>query len=354
MIKKKIQIRVNELKPGMVLAGDIVSQDAVLIAAGVVITDVLINKLKEKYILKKVDVFDVDDDSLKSINNDKKRAAEDIQQTFDNFSVTVENIFQSFYNKGISNILDVKDFAKRIQDDMNSTRDVIKNIVFYGSGEDTIYRHSVNVAALSSLLGRWIGLPEDKIDLLTYSAILHDFGKTKISGDILNKLGTLSVNELKEIKKHPVVAYTSLKDMPNLNSEVGLGVLMHHERLDGSGYPFGIKQDQIHTFGKIIAIADTFDAINSDRAYKKSRGPFEALEVIQKESLGKLDYEYCKIFLQHIINYYIGESVLLNNNNICKILHIDINDLEHPLLIDGTEFINLKQEKNLYIKTLVL
>ena len=123
---------------------------------------------------------------------------------------------------------------------------------------------------------------------------------------------------------------------------------------DGSGYPFGSKQDQIDVFAKIIAIADTFDAINSTRAYKKSKGPFEALEIIQTESHGKLDYEYCTVFLEHMINYYIGENVLLNTNNICKIVFIDINDIIHPLLIDGSEFIDLKKNKNLYIETLVL
>jgi len=354
MIKNKVQFKVNELKSGMILAGDIVSEGTLLINRGTIITDILINKLKEKYILDKIEVFISDDDITDHINVDKEKTAEDIHQTFNKFSANVENIFHNIYDGSISDITEIKMFAKRIKEDMNSTRDVIKNIVFYGSGEDTIYRHSVNVAALSSILGSWLGLTDNEIDLLTYSAILHDFGKTKISRAILDKLGTLTIPEFKEIKKHPVLAYTSLKQIPNLDASVSLGVLMHHERLDGSGYPFGLKQDQIHVFGKIIAIADTFDAINSNRGYKKSKGPFEALEIIQKESLGKLDYEYCKVFLQHIINYYIGESVLLNTNNICKIIYIDINDLEHPLLIDGLEFIDLKQEKNLFIEALVL
>ena len=354
LLKNKVKMEIDEIKSGMILASDIVSEDTVLVTRGAIITDILIKKLKEKYILNNIEVFTSDNYITDSVNQDKAKAAEDIQKSFNMFSSNVENIFHNINNGNISDLTEVENFAKKIKEDMNSTRDVIKNIVFYGSGEDTIYRHSVNVAALSSILGSWLGLTVHEIDLLTYSAILHDFGKTKISNDVLNKLGNLTKNDFKEIKKHPVLAYTSLKKVPNLDSSVSLGVLMHHERLDGSGYPFGIKQDQIHIFAKIIAIADTFDAINSNRSYKKSRGPFEALEVIQKESLGKLDYEYCKVFLQHIINYYIGESVLLNSNNICKIIYIDINALENPLLIDGLEFIDLKQRKDLYIETLVL
>ena len=354
MIENKVQMRINELKCGMVLAGDIVSENTVLINRGAVITDILINKLKEKYILAKIEVFISNNDITSPIIVDKKKTAEDIQQSFDKFSSNVKNIFDNIYNGDTTDIIEVKNFAKRIQEEMNPTLDVIKNIVFYGSGKDSIYRHSVNVAALSSTLGRWLGLTDNDIDLLTCAAILHDFGKTKISRTILDKIESLTKYEFDEIKKHPVIAYTSLKKIPNLDSVVSLGVLMHHERLDGSGYPFGSKQDQINVFAKIIAIADTFDAINSTRAYKKSKGPFEALEIIQTESLGKLDYEYCNVFLEHMINYYVGESVLLNTNTICKIVFIDINDLAHPLLINGSEFISLNQNKSLYIETLVL
>ena len=354
MIENKVQIGVNELKSGMVLAGNIVSENTVLINRGAVITDILIEKLKEKYILGKIEVFISDNDITNPIIIAKKKIAEDIQQSFDKFSSNIETIFDNIYNGDTTDIAEVKSFAKKIQEEMNPTLDVIKNIVFYGSGKDTIYRHSINVAALSSTLGRWLGLTDDEIDLLTCAAILHDFGKTKINKNILDKIEPLTKDEFNEIKKHPVLAYTSIKKILNLDFSVGLGVLMHHERLDGSGYPFGSKQDQIHVFAKIIAIADTFDAINSTRAYKKSKGPFEALEIIQTESLGKLDYQYCNIFLEHMINYYIGENVLLSTNNICKIVFIDINDLEHPLLIDGLKFIDLKQSKSLYIETLVL
>jgi len=94
--------------------------------------------------------------------------------------------------------------------------------------------------------------------------------------------------------------------------------------------------------------------VNSNRNHKKKRGPFEALEVIQKESLGKLDYEYCKTFLEHIVNYYMGENVLLNNNKICKIVQVNPNDLSKPLLFDGEEFIDLKNHSDLKIINLAL
>ncbi|PRR77095.1 Cyclic di-GMP phosphodiesterase response regulator RpfG [Clostridium liquoris] len=232
-------------------------------------------------------------------------------------------------------------------DELNSPSTIIKNIVLEGSGEDCIFKHSVNVAALSLLLGKWIGYDKTKLNLLAYSATLHDFGKSKIDKSILYKQTRLTEKEFKEIRKHPIIAYNLVKNMTTLNASVGYGILMHHERMDGSGYPLGLKGDEINEFAKIIAIADTFDAVNSNRIYRKRKDPFGALEIIQRDSLGKLDYNYSKIFIEHIVNYYIGEKVLLDNNDVCKIIQIDVNNLSCPLLLNNDNFIDLKKRKDL-------
>lgn len=129
---------------------------------------------------------------------------------------------------------------------------------------------------------------------------------------------------------------------------------MHHEREDGSGYPLGLKGDAIHDFGKLIAIADVFDAINSNREYKRKKAPFEALQIVKNESLGKLNYEYVKVFLEHVVNYYLGEEVILNTGEKCKIIQMNTNDLERPLVLKDGEFIDLRKQKELYIKELLL
>ena len=82
---------------------------------------------------------------------------------------------------------EIREFSRKIQNELRPSSIVIKNIVLYGSGEDSIYRHGVNVAALSALLGKWVGLEDAKINLLVYSAILHDIGKTKVNKDVLEK-----------------------------------------------------------------------------------------------------------------------------------------------------------------------
>ena len=166
---------------------------------------------------------------------------------------------------------EIREFSQKIQNELKPSSIVIKNIVLYGSGSDVIYRHGVNVAALSALLGKWIGLEKSQLNLLVYSAILHDFGKTKIDRDVLKKEAPLTKNEFNMIKTHANLGYKIIKEISFLDKAVSYGVLMHHERVDGSGYPLGLKGEAIHPFAKIIAIADVFDAINSDRGYKKKK-----------------------------------------------------------------------------------
>jgi HD-GYP domain-containing protein (c-di-GMP phosphodiesterase class II) len=354
MVLKSKLLTVKELKAGMIVDSDIVQDGKILVAKGVKITEPVLNKLKDNYVFNRIQVIGEFEEDTEEPYKIKQKSIEEIEEDFTKFSSEVEDIFSNIQNIQISGMEEVREFIKTIQKEFSATSTIIKNIVLYGSGKDAIYRHSVNVAALSSILGKWIGLTDKDINLLVYSAILHDFGKTKISPDIINKVEPLFSKELKEIKTHPVIGYNFVKEIPFLDKSVSYGVLMHHERMDGSGYPLGVKAEAIHQFAKIIAIADVFDAINSDRVFKKSKKPFEALEIIHKESLGRLDYEYCKIFLSHIVNYYMGENVLLNNNMVCKIIQIDVNDIEKPLLLGDSGFVDLKKQKDLFVEKLVL
>ena len=354
MGKHKRFLTVNELRVGMITAREIKSEGRILLGEGIPITEQVITKLRDTYFYTEIEVYYEEDDDLDNSYDKRIKTIEQVEKSFIELSFDMQHIFENMEYLQSSSMEEVRKFAARIQEELESTSSIIKNIVLYGSGSDTIYRHGVNVAALSTILGRWIGLNEQELNLLTYSAVLHDFGKIKISKDILDKPGVLTPKEFNVIKQHPVIGYNYIKQIRFLDKSVSLGVLMHHEKSDGSGYPLGLKGDKIHQFAKIIAISDVFDAVNSDRIYKKSKGPFEALELIQSESLGRLAYEYCNIFLNHVINYYMGESVLLNNGHLCKIIQVDVKNIERPLLLDDTIFIDLKNQKDLYIEKLVL
>ncbi|MBV7276351.1 HD-GYP domain-containing protein [Clostridium sp. PL3] len=351
MTKKKIFLTLSELKPDMVVAEELRADGILLLNEGTKLTGIIIDKLKEVYFYGKVAIYSDGADTLKFYQN---KSVEEIEEIFIKLSVDIKGIFNNVEENITTNTQEVTTFAQKIREELNSTKSIIKNVILSGSGEDVIYRHSVNVTALSSVLGKWLGFSENEINLLNHAAILHDFGKTKVDSKILNKILPLKSEDWIEIKKHPVYIYNSLKGITSIDPSIIYGVLMHHERLDGSGYPLGVKADKIHPFAKIIAIADTFDAINSDRIYRKSLGPFEALATLKRESLGKLDYEYCKVFIEHVLTFLMGESVLLNTNKICTVIGINSDEISRPLLFDGSEFLDLKNHKEIYITKLLL
>jgi len=345
----------NKLEPGMIIAKNLEQNGRILLKKDMSITEQMIKKMQKLYFIETVEIYDRRA-AQKQVSIEAKKQSESnkLEEEFREISTKLQKTFRHIANDNEAAMNDIREFSQKIQNELKPSSIVIKNIVLYGSGEDSIYRHGVNVAALSALLGKWVGLEDSKINLLVYSAILHDIGKTKVDRDVLKKESALTSNEFNSIKTHTNVGYKIVKDFALLDKSVSYGVLMHHERLDGSGYPLGLKGDGIHPFAKIIAIADVFDAINSDRGYKRKKLPFEALQIVKNEGLGKLDFEYVKIFLEHIVGYYTGEQVLLNTNEKCKIIQMNVNNLEKPLILKDKEFIDLEKEKKLYIKEMLL
>ena len=345
-------INFSELKDGMIVAKDVEQSGRVILKKGLKMTASMIEKLNRVYVIGAVDVYEIEDERTP----EEKKILEfnKIENEFTEISDNLKKSFDKIFTDSDDFLSDIREFSKRIQEEIKSQDLIIKNIVLHGSGSDVIYRHGVNVSALCTLLGIWLGMNESQINLLVYSSILHDCGKIKLEPKILNKPGKLTDNEYKEIKKHSIIGYDMVKKLQYIDKSVSYGVLMHHERLDGSGYPLGLKGDEIHPFGKIIAIADVFDAINSDRGYKSKKAPFEALRIVKEESLGKLDYKYVQVFLEHIINYYLGEEVILNNGDRCKILQMNANEIQRPLVLKDGEFIDLAKHKELYIEEMLL
>lgn len=355
MEKATKRLNFNQLEEGMIIAKNVEQNGKILLKKDNPITKQIIERLQNLYFIGVVEVYSKNPENKKTEADIKKEQEhKKIEEEFKEISFKLQKTFRQMLTEDSIAMNEIREFSQKIQNELKTRSIVLKNIVLYGSGTDSIYRHGVNVAALSALIGQWIGLEKSQLNLLVYAAILHDFGKTKIDRDILKKEIPLSKNEFVHIKTHANSGYQIIKQIQFLDKAVSYGVLMHHEREDGSGYPLGLKAEAIHPFAKIIAIADVFDAINSDRGYKKKKPPFEALQIVKNESLGKLNYEYSKIFLEHVIDYYTGEEVLLNTNERCKIIQMNANNLDRPLVIKNGEFVDLHKEKGLYIKELLI
>lgn len=134
------------------------------------------------------------------------------------------------------------------------------------------------------MLGNWLGFSEDAQNTLTLCGLLHDIGKSRIPASIIGKPGRLTSEEFEQIKRHPLLGYELLKNQP-LDPHIKNAALMHHERCDGSGYPFGLYASDIDDYASIIAVADVYDAMTADRCYRLGLCPFEVIAQFEQEGL---------------------------------------------------------------------
>ncbi len=219
--------------------------------------------------------------------------------------------------------------------------------------DDSTFAHSVNVAMISRLIGTWSNMDEETLDLLTLAGLLHDVGKCQIPDEILMKPHKLTKQEYEFVKMHAQFGYDILKNQ-DLDLRVKQAALQHHERCDGSGYPFGHKMDKLGDFECIISIADVYDAMTADRCYRSGLCPFEVISFFEEEGLQKYHPKYITSFLQRIANTYLNCDVLLSNNETAKIIYIN-ERLTRPLVQlhkDG-KFINLMENPDIYIQDII-
>lgn len=159
--------------------------------------------------------------------------------------------------------------------------------------------HSSRVAQFSVKLAVELKLSEDRVEFIKYAGVLHDVGKIGVSESVLNKQGFLSELEWQMIRNHPSIGQNIIEKIDFL-FDVGQVVKYHHERIDGKGYPEGLKGDEIPLESKIIAIADTYDAITSDRSYRNGKTPREALNELEKVAGTQLDAQMVEIFCKTV------------------------------------------------------
>lgn len=207
-----------------------------------------------------------------------------------------------------------KAVVQNIVEEIVSNRNIMVNMIDLKSYDTYTYFHSVNVGVLSLVVGVALGLNNNDLYKLGIGAMLHDIGKAFISGSIINKPDTLTDEEFSQIRRHPQMGYAYL-----LNADLGfpiaglVGVLQHHERMNGSGYPDGILGTKIHRFSRIISIADVFDAMTSDRPYRAAMMPSEVMEYLMGGAGTLFDPDMVRLFTRRVAAFPLGTCVLLSN-----------------------------------------
>ncbi len=301
----------NSLREGMVVSQTLYGKNSEkLLIKGTVLTAKNIASVRrmmfpglyiEDDVSRDIEIVNIIKDELriKAINGVKKMF----------HKIGVEN-----NSKSAANVIDsVRRTIDEITDSLMENKAVMVNMIDLKCYDNYTYAHSVNVAVLSLAIGINLGLPKDSLEKLGMSALLHDIGKLFVDSRILNKPEELSPQEFEVIEKHAKMGYDYIKERFKMPTQVYMGVIDHHERCDGTGYPNRKVTDEISLFGKIIAIADVYDALTSERPYRRAMSPSEAMEYIVGNSSVLFDPDITRIFMRKIAPYPVGTTVSLSN-----------------------------------------
>jgi HD-GYP domain len=219
--------------------------------------------------------------------------------------------------------------------------------------QDYLYHKSVLTALTSYLLAQWCAFPKKDWLPLALAGLFHDIGMLRVDPAILNKPTRLTAMEKEEVQNHTRHGYNLLKNVAAINEGVRLAALQHHEKMDGSGYPLGLKGDNIHPYARLVAVADVFHSITLERSYSKPISPYLALEQVQNESFGKLDPVYVRTLIEKLTSFHNGMVVRLSDNRLGEIVFTDRNHPTRPLVSVNGQIINLVTERGVHIESVI-
>lgn len=350
-------IPICRLKSGMILDRDVylfnsITSKMIMLKAGANLTQDNIQRLRE---------FGIPGVYINSINNEninakapsyikpiikkelRQEAISSVKKVYDMFNQAAQKI-------NISSINQTMIVSKKIVNALKSNTEAkicIANLKLY---DDYTYNHSLDVSILSIAIGIELGLETEELYDLGLCALLHDIGKMAVPIDIISKPARLTDEEFCIIKQHPAKGAEFFKKHKLVSNKIYQGVLTHHEKFDGTGYPNGLSGEDIPLFGRIISVADVFDALTSKRPYREPSTASEAIEYIMGGSGSFFDIKIVKAFLNKVAPYPIGSCVKLSNGDIAIIVkQNDINPLRPIVrLFDRPDImLNLYSEKSL-------
>lgn len=309
-------LSLKHLQEGMVLDKDVYLYDSktsnvAILRAGGILTQDYINKMAQMGILG-VYVQTNDDaenhsrySSLKT--EMKQEVISRIRSTYEMFST------KSFRNINVNSINATIDISHQLVDSLMSNSDILINVEDLRLYDDYTYNHSLGVAILSIAIGLSLALNRNDLYDLALCAILHDIGKMGIPIEIISKPSRLTAEEYQIVKQHPVLGTQFLLRNKIISKKICSGILTHHERVDGTGYPNGLAGDGIPLFGRIVSVADVYDALTSSRPYRDPSSAPEAIEYIMGGSGKIFDIQVVSAFLKKVSPYPVGSCVKLSN-----------------------------------------
>lgn len=309
-------ISIKSLKEGMVLGRTIWNEAGhPLLQEDIEMNGQVISRLQElniQYVYIK-DEMSKDIESFDSVPIEvRKRVVSDITKTFKSLQKVKrggESYFLDQQSKVLYSIID--ELLENILEDENILT-VLGDVFLY---DNYVYHHSFQVTTYSIAIAKEMNYSYEEIRQIALGALLHDVGKMLVPQEILFKPGKLSEEEFEEVRKHTTFGFDVLRGLHTVSLLIAHCAFQHHERLDGSGYPRGLIDFEIHPFAKIIAVADVFDAVTSNRVYKGKMHPSQGIAILEAGKGTLYDTKVVDTFTKIIAHYPNGTTVVLSDES---------------------------------------
>lgn len=366
------QIPITELIPGMVTAEDILSyNNKMIVPKGIILTENIISRLEE-YSIYYANIEDHIDEELS-----KPMADQSILPT----DASIVDLQSSGYKSNKEKMKESQQFLRfseefarctaHYQDSLMNAlyrnepfhaNEILKEVMalLYQDGTevsvfdmllnmhnkyDSVYVHCIDVALISNVLSRWLHFSEADQKMATACGLFHDVGKFMLPVGVLRKPGKLTPEEFEIIKTHTTEGFHLLGKYRSIPEPVKNAALMHHEKCDGSGYPYGLRGDDIDKFSKIVTIADIFDAMTSERVYRAAMCPFSVIKYFEDDGIQKYDMKYILTFLENVSNSYLNHRVTLSNGLEGNVIFINRDNFSRPVIrMENNEIIDLQKQ----------
>lgn len=354
-----MKIHVMELVNGDRLSGDVFNEHGLhVLSKGTVLHENEIAKLQQHHV-EYVDIETRNEPeeepaarTLESTVSPKWLPT--VQPLYEEAVSSFKDLYITVKNDGTIDPQLVTEAVEPLLDNFEMERDVVSLLLLLNTEDDYTYQHSIQVGMLSYYLASWLGYSKEDAVQISKAGYLHDIGKSKISSEILNKPGKLTEAEFEEVKKHTEYGYDIILNSFGDEPYLAISALQHHERINGSGYPHGVKGEDIHPVAKIISVVDIYSAMISERVYQKKRDLLFVLKELYRLSFIELDPHITQTFIKHMIPNFIGKKAELESGEIGTIIMTHPIDFFRPLIQVENRFIDLTIEREYVIKEIYL
>ena len=365
----------NKLEKGMVLEEDVVNSEGIrLLVKGTVVKEphriksiMKMNGITMVKVQGKTEVPEEGKELEEELSSDLKPFATVKSETqiekektmasrrafTERFHEKCEQLKSDFEKIVTGKALKSEDLYPRIQDTLEifqKESNIFQLMQSLREVKDLTYAHGQNVALTAYSLGKWLDLSLNELEELILASLLIDIGKAKVPRETLYKTSTLNEEEQLEVRRHVLYSYEMIKGYACIGKSVKEAVLYHHERMDGSGYPLGLRGEEIPLYARILAIADLYAALTAKRPYREAKTPFEAIEIIKQDYIDKLDGAIWYTFLKKMGDNFIGQRVILNNGEEGKIVFMPSRDITRPIVEVEGALIDLSRDSSYNIK----